>query len=83
MFHGADSGRPYIKNSYEQKNGWGEIRGFLRRSKLPAGIMVQEAKVPESVDDEGSQAHILRLPDLREDRGNDEDDSISSLGSRR
>jgi len=42
-FHPADGGRPYIKDSYESKNGWGEITGFLKRSKLPAGTPVHAA----------------------------------------
>ena len=28
----ADGARPAVKESYSQKNGWGEIRGFLKRS---------------------------------------------------
>jgi hypothetical protein len=39
-FHPADGGRPYVKSSYAQKNGWGELTGFMRRSKLPPGIVV-------------------------------------------
>lgn len=39
-FHPADGGRPYVKDSYSQKNGWGEVAGFLRRSKLPLGTPI-------------------------------------------
>lgn len=42
-FHPADGGRPYVKSSYAQKNGWGEITGFMRRSKLPHSIEVAPA----------------------------------------
>jgi hypothetical protein len=50
-FQGGDGARPYAKSSYSQKDGWGEITGFLRRSKLPAGIPVgaapeQEPRMP-------------------------------------
>jgi hypothetical protein len=39
-FHPADGGRPYIKRGYSQKNGWGEIAGVLKRSKLPQGTRI-------------------------------------------
>jgi hypothetical protein len=40
-FHPADGARPYIKNSYTQKDGWGEITGYMRRSKLPHALPVE------------------------------------------
>ena len=42
FIHG-DGAAPYVKDSYAERNGWGEIRGFLERSKLPGGTPVQEA----------------------------------------
>lgn len=50
-FQGADGARPYAKRSYSQKDGWGEITGFLKRSKLPPGIPIgaapeQELRMP-------------------------------------
>lgn len=36
--HGADSGRPYIKSSYEELDGWGNLSGFLPRRHLPSGM---------------------------------------------
>ena len=44
-FEGADGARPYIKSNYRQRDGWGEISGYLRRSKLPAGTRVLSAPV--------------------------------------
>jgi hypothetical protein len=38
-----DGARPAVKNSYSQKNGWGEVKGFMERSKLPKGMPVQSA----------------------------------------
>jgi|SRR6185437_2859755 len=38
-----DSGRPYVKWRYRQKDGWGELSGDLRRSKLPRSVRVQPA----------------------------------------
>ncbi|MGD0628823.1 MAG: hypothetical protein ABR987_05695 [Terracidiphilus sp.] len=42
-FQPGDGGRPYVKGSYAQKNGWGEIIGFMRRSKLPQGAQIAPA----------------------------------------
>jgi len=39
----GDGGRPYVKRNYSQKNGWGEVAGFLRRSHLPNEIVIQVA----------------------------------------
>lgn len=35
-FDPFDGNRPYIKDSYLSKNGWGEIGGFLKRAELPS-----------------------------------------------
>ena len=40
-FHAGDSGRPYIKASYESQDGWGSISGFLARKRLPRRIVVE------------------------------------------
>jgi hypothetical protein len=42
-FKGGDGAMPYIKDSYEERNGWGEISGFLKRAALPAGTPVADA----------------------------------------
>jgi hypothetical protein len=44
-FDAFDGARPAIKENYAHKNGWGEIRGFLKRSGLPSGMQVQPAPV--------------------------------------
>ena len=40
-FSPFDGARPYIKATYEHRNGWGEIAGFLHRDKLPADVAIQ------------------------------------------
>jgi hypothetical protein len=30
---------PSIKDSYDERNGWGEIGGYLKRAALPAGTV--------------------------------------------
>ena len=42
-FSPFDGARPYIKSSYEQRNGWGEIKGFLHRKELPPNMPVSPA----------------------------------------
>ena len=44
-FSPLDGARPYIKSSYHQRNGWGELRGFLDRKNLPGGIAIGPAPV--------------------------------------
>ena len=34
---------PYIKESYDERNGWGELSGNLKRKALPAGITIADA----------------------------------------
>lgn len=40
-FHPADGARPYIKSSYESKDGWGSVSGFLLRTRVPRQIAVE------------------------------------------
>ena len=42
-FTGGDGNMPYIKDSYAERNGWGEIAGFLARAQLPRGTPIAAA----------------------------------------
>ena len=42
MFDGA---RPYVKGSYEQKDGWGDLSGFCHRSAIPTRLSIIENPV--------------------------------------
>ncbi len=42
-FDPCDGARPYIKDTYLKKNGWGEISGFLKRSDLPMHTQIHPA----------------------------------------
>jgi hypothetical protein len=42
-FSGGDGAAPSIKSNYSERNGWGEIKGYLERSKLPAGAPIHDA----------------------------------------
>jgi hypothetical protein len=57
-FSPFDGARPHIKSHYEQRNGWGELSGYLQRKELPDGMPVHPAppatpqpKAPEAVAD--------------------------------
>jgi hypothetical protein len=39
----GDGAAPRVKDSYQERNGWGEIRGYLKRAALPAGMPVADA----------------------------------------
>lgn len=39
-FSGGDSGRPYIKSSYESHDGWGSQSGFIERRRVPRRIKI-------------------------------------------
>ena len=62
LFHPADGGRPYIKSRYLQKDGWGEVAGFLKRSKLPRGAQILAApeKEPYRPKTKEDQIQFLR-----------------------
>ena len=42
-FSPLDGARPYIKTRYEQRNGWGNLSGFLQRKDVPVGMPVKLA----------------------------------------
>jgi hypothetical protein len=39
-FSPFDGARPYIKSRYEQRDGWGEVSGYLPRSEVPNGVPI-------------------------------------------
>lgn len=41
-FHGADSGRPYIKSSFWSKTPDKKMGGYIRRSKVPWWIEIKK-----------------------------------------
>lgn len=42
-FQTGDGNTPYVKRNYSQRNGWGDVTGFLKRSHLPMEIVIQAA----------------------------------------
>jgi hypothetical protein len=57
-FLGADGDRPYVKWRYSQRNGRGDLGGFIKRTKLPRGKHVGPAPVEEPVWD--AKAETIR-----------------------
>lgn len=45
----GDGGRPAIKSSYDSKNGWGSIRGFCRRDKIPQHVRLPASGISHHV----------------------------------
>lgn len=65
-FSPVDGARPYVKGSYSQKNGWGEISGFLKRSELPSEIVIQASpsESPAKPPTRSDQIQFLRSKGL-------------------
>src|SRR5215472_12744857 len=59
-FSPFDGARPYIKSTYRSRNGWGELKGYLERNKVPEDIPIdsalpadpQQQQTPQSVANE-------------------------------
>jgi hypothetical protein len=42
-FKDGDGAAPHIKSGYEERNGWGDLSGYLQRALLPNGTAVDTA----------------------------------------
>jgi hypothetical protein len=42
-FKGGDGAAPNVKSDYEERNGWGDLNGYLMRSLLPANVPIHDA----------------------------------------
>ena len=51
-----DGARPYVKESYDQRNGWGELRGYLPRNQVPAGTPINPAPADALVEPQTPEA---------------------------
>jgi hypothetical protein len=59
-FSPLDGARPHIKTRYEQRNGWGNLSGFLQRKDVPVGLPINPAETasqqtPQTVADSISE----------------------------
>jgi hypothetical protein len=60
-FQGGDGAAPHIKSSYDERNGWGEISGYLERSLLPAGTSTHRAPAEDPLKPMSPAEHIAWL----------------------
>ena len=40
-YNGADGGRPYVKATFESKDGWGSLSGYLPRKLAPGQLTIE------------------------------------------
>jgi hypothetical protein len=64
-FHPCDGARPFVKSSYEDKNGWGNLGGFCARKHIPTGIRIDAAPI----DRAGQLPLIDELREMSEKAG--------------
>jgi hypothetical protein len=57
-FHPCDGARPYIKHSYDQRNGWGSISGFILREKIPHDANVHRVN-PECHEEQADAQQLI------------------------
>ena len=60
-FTGGDGAMPYIKDSYEERDGWGEINGYLKRALLPAGTTIHAAPAEDPLRPRSREEEIAWL----------------------
>ena len=60
-FMGADGGRPYVKNSIDARDGWGSVKGFLQRSKIPDDRFIAPAPADNPNPPMSKAEHIAFL----------------------
>jgi hypothetical protein len=60
-FKGGDGAMPYVKDTYDERNGWGEISGYLKRAALPAGTPVGDAPAEDPRRPFSREDYIARL----------------------
>jgi hypothetical protein len=49
-FHPADGARPYIKSSFDTRDGWGSISGFCLRFNIPSNIEILEPPLEDPAE---------------------------------
>ncbi len=49
-FYRSDGARPYVKRSYQQKDGLGSIMGYCYRSKIPSNITIRPSPLEDPTD---------------------------------
>jgi len=60
-FKGGDGAAPYIKSSYEERNGWHELNGYLERSLLPESAAIRDAPAEDPIRPMNREEYIAWL----------------------
>ena len=62
-FHPADGSRPHVKNSFEQKNTVGSMKGYCLRSKIPSHLVIHDSpeEDPTALSEKEVIDHEIRL----------------------
>jgi hypothetical protein len=77
-FSPFDGGRPYVKGSYLEKNGWKNLNGFLLRSSLPPEVEVVPAPTEITNKTLTKEQHIQLLREKGFDVTGNDDGSITA-----
>ena len=60
-FKGGDGAAPYIKSRYDERNGWGDLAGYLERSLLSDGIAIADAPADDPIRPLGREEYVAWL----------------------
>jgi hypothetical protein len=66
-FKGGDGAMPYINSTYEERNGWGDLNGYLKRSLLPDGTPTHNAPADDPIP--ADEPGAIRCVAARQGRG--------------
>jgi hypothetical protein len=70
-FSPLDGARPYVKTNYLERNGWGEMRGFLPRTEVPNDVAVGPAPLEGALQPKTPQTVADSIAELIRRRGRD------------
>jgi hypothetical protein len=81
-FSGGDGAAPYIKDRYDELNGWGELKGYLSRLELPAGTPIHAAPADDPLKPMSQAEHIEWLRSKGVQVVENSDGSFTTLAKR-
>jgi len=60
-FSPFDGGRPYVKGSFDARDGWGSIKGFCQRSEVPGDLLIAPAPAEDPSPPMTKEQHVAWL----------------------
>ena len=82
-FAGGDGNMPYIKNTYDERNGWGDLNGYLMRSALPHGTPLHGAPAEDPTKPRSREEDIAWLRTKGVEVVENSDGSYTIMGKQR